>query len=255
VSLATLGAAGCAHGESAQDKQFAEMRETISRMQLERDRVDHRLEALELAVAEEKSPSDGSKDVNKAPPGPPPRTVQLGADVTENEDPNDVTQRPEIKVSGGAGGVAPSRARGGGDASRASVLDPDAKKTYEQGLSQVQGKQYDKGLDTLAAFLVKWPDHPYAENAMYWRGEAYYAKGDYAKAQESFEGVLSRFGSGKKAPDALLKLGLCQDRLGSSARAQEYFDRLKRDYPQSDAAKRIPAPGREDRSKGPKESR
>jgi tol-pal system protein YbgF len=247
--LVTIGAGlsvGCAHGETAQDRQLAEMRETMSRMQLERDRVDHRLEALELAVAEEKSPSEPTK---AGPASPPPRVVQLGADSSgESEDPNDVSQRPEIKVAGAGGGVADRRAR-------TATLDPDAKKTYDQGLAQVQGKQYDKGLDSLAAFLVKWPDHPLAENAMYWRGEAYFAKGDYTKALESFDGVLSRFGAGNKAPDTLLKLGMCQDKLGSPAKAQEYWDRLKRDYPRSDAAKRIPAPAREDRSKGPKESR
>ena len=85
---------------------------------------------------------------------------------------------------------------------------------------------------------------------------------------EQFESVLARPGSGNKAPDALLKLGMCHDRLGASQRAREYWDRLKNDYPRSDAAKRIPAVGRktsgtstgarEDGSpdrKGPKENR
>lgn len=247
---------GCAHAQTAEEKQLAEMRETMSRMQLERDRMDQRIEALELAVAEEKSPSAASTANKSAQAVPPPSqggVVQLGGgDRGENDDPNAPDSRPKIEVSGGGAGARAA-------VTRSSSLDPDAKKTYEQGLQQVQGKQYDKGLDTLAAFLVKWPDHPYAENAMYWRGEAYFAKGDYAKAAEQFEAVLSRFGGGNKGPDALLKLGMCSDRQGASDRAREYWDRLKRDYPRSDAAKKIPgasqAPVREDRTKGPKESR
>jgi hypothetical protein len=38
---------------------------------------------------------------------------------------------------------------------------------------------------------------------------------------------------------------MCHDRLGSSARAREYWDRLKREYPRSDAAKKIPPAARD----------
>jgi TolA-binding protein len=48
---------------------------------------------------------------------------------------------------------------------------------------------------------------------------------------------------------------MCHDRLGASQRAREYWDRLKNEYPRSDAAKRIPAAGREASPKGPKENR
>lgn len=263
---------------------MTEMRETISRIQSDRDRMDQRLGALEVALAEEK----GARAKETASPGaappaaPPPRTVSLGAGEPsrENDDPNDTSSRPEIRVVGAPGANsrnARGKSRRNDDAevgslrvepARSSALDPDAKKAYENGLSQVQAKQYDRGLETLNAFLVRWPDHPYAENAMYWRGEAYYAQGEYLRAAEQFEAVLARFGGGSKAPDALLKLGLCHDRLGASARAREYWDRLKNEYPRSDAVKKIPSPSREtgargaaaprsdeSSTKGPKESR
>ncbi len=91
---------------------------------------------------------------------------------------------------------------------------------------------------------------------MYWRGEAYFAQGEYLRAGEQFEAVISRYGSGKKAPDSLLKLGMCQERLGAPARAREYWDRLKNEYPKSEAAKKIPSTaGRDSSPKGPKENR
>jgi tol-pal system protein YbgF len=141
------------------------------------------------------------------------------------------------------------------DAARSSALDPDAKASYEAALALVQGRQYDRGVEGLSAFLARWPDHPYAENAIYWRGEAYFAQGEYLRAGEQFEAVMARFGSGKKAPDALLKLGMCQDRLGASTRAREYWERLKTEYPKSEAAKRIPSGSRDSGAKGPKENR
>jgi tol-pal system protein YbgF len=127
------------------------------------------------------------------------------------------------------------------EAGASSALDPEAKRSYDAALSLVNARQYGRALDALAAFLVKWPDHPYADNALYWRGECYLAQGDYPRASEQFEGVVARFPAGNKAPDALLKLGICQQKLGNSNRAKEVFGRLAAQYPQSEAAHHIPA--------------
>ena len=97
-----------------------------------------------------------------------------------------------------------------------------------------------QALEAFAAFLVKWPDHPNADNAMYWRGESYYAKGEYARAAEEFEGATLRFPLGNKVPDCLLKLGLCQRKLGNEEKAKAYFERLAREFPRSEAARRLP---------------
>ena len=100
-----------------------------------------------------------------------------------------------------------------------------------------------EGLEGLAAFLVKWPDHPYAENAFFWRGEAFFAQGDFARAAEQYESVISRATTGTKVPDAFLKLAQCQEKQGQADKAKATFERLAREYPRSDAAKRIPHSG------------
>ena len=56
---------------------------------------------------------------------------------------------------------------------------------------------------------------------MYWRGECYFAKGDYLHAAEQFEGAVARFPAGQQGPDALLKLGMCEQKLGNPAKAKE----------------------------------
>ena len=242
---------GCAKPETVADRQFAEMREQVQKMETERDRVDERLNALEIAVADSKSNARATPHS----PTPPARVVQVGDSAeTDGADPNDKTDRPDIRVTGAAGA---SGARGRAGKSSSPSLDLDAKPAYEAALALVQQKQYDRGLEALNAFLVRFPDHPYVENAMYWRGEAYFAQGDYAHANEQFEAVLARFGGGKKAPDALLKLGMGQDRLGQPARARETYDRLKNEFSKSDAAKRIPSGSGAGAAapKGPKENR
>ncbi|MDP9148335.1 MAG: tol-pal system protein YbgF, partial [Myxococcota bacterium] len=178
-------------------------------------------------------------------------------------DPEDTTPRPTIRVFGSGRGTGrsgwhgedriehvvpedPSGAAEGaaGAAGAARPLDPEAKRAYDAALILVNARRCDRALDALASFLVKWPDHPYADNAMYWRGECYFARADYERASEQFEGVLARYPAGNKAPDALLKLGVCQQKLGDGAKAKASFDRLAEQYPQSDAARRISqAPG------------
>jgi tol-pal system protein YbgF len=126
-------------------------------------------------------------------------------------------------------------------AGRTGPLDQDAKKAYDAALVLVNSKHYSEALDALAGFLVRWPDHPNADNAMYWRGQCYFAQGDYQNAAQELSGLLARFPAGNKAPDALLKLGMSEQRLGDDAAARQSFDRLRRDFPRTDAARRIPA--------------
>lgn len=262
VLFLAVGALGCAHPDLAADRHFAELREQVSKMEADRDQTNARLEQLEENAADQRRAPD-SKRKGEGPAQP--RSVQLGgADETEAEI-GDATGRPEIKVQG-VPGSNPRGARGKSsvreadtssfsDGPRSSATDPEAKRAYEAALAQVQGKQYDKGIAGLTSFLARWPDHPYAENALYWRGEGYYAQGEYLRAAEQFESVLARYGAGSKTPDALLKLGLCHDRLGAPARAREYWDRLKSEFPKSDAARRIPGAKASESKVGPKENR
>jgi tol-pal system protein YbgF len=197
-----------------------------------------------------------------------------GGDDGAVDDPNDSTPRPVIRVVGN--GIVRRTGHGRDDrieetipdepadgarvgpavqegAPPPSALDPGAKRAYDSALALVNGHDYDRALDAFAAFLVRWPDHPNANNAMYWRGEAYFAKGEIARAAEEFEGVLKRFPLGAKVPDCLLKLGICAQKLGNRAKAQSYFERLTREYPRSEAARRIPTDRSAGRA-GPEES-
>ena len=249
-----LALGACARAETAADRHMAEMNDQLAGIQADQDKSP---KAGRIETGDDKheigAPSSPPASAKSVPP-PSPRTVQLGGDEgAGSDDPNDPSQRPEIRLTGtpGAGGSRPSnrRVRSGDDglsgvtttqsSEKPSALDPEARRAYDHAISLVNGRKNDQALEALNAFLVKWPDHPYAENAMYWRGEIFFAQGDYLKAAEQFEAVVARF-NGRKAPDALLKIGMCHDKLGAPTRANDYWSRLKRDYPQSDAARKIP---------------
>jgi tol-pal system protein YbgF len=264
-------AAGCAHVESAADRHFAELSDGVGKVQADQDRESQRLSR----GAEWNERETASAAARSGPPakGPAQHTVQIGADPNdgESDDPNDPTARPEIRLQGQGGGlgqrpvrgktsrgnkgearIEPSSEEARDNAARAPILDPEAKRSYDSAISLVNSKQYDRALEALGVFLLRWPEHPYAENALYWRGEVHFARGEYLRAAEQFESALARGGS--KTPDALLKIGMCHDRLGSTERAKDYWDRLRRDYPRSDAAKKLPQSS-EDSRRGPKETR
>jgi tol-pal system protein YbgF len=249
-----LGAlAGCAR--TAEERQLDDMRSEIDRIQESRDKADR--SAMEPAAADSQVPS-----VSPSPPAAPPasepadqdaltlgpREAEITDDYADTEDP---TPRPNIRVLGspraserggwrGEDRVEQTLPDDGTASSGAGKLDPAAPVAYDAAMSLVKARQYDKALDALASFLVRWPDHPYANNAMYWRGECYFARGDYRRASEQFEGVIARFPAGNKVPDALLKLGVSQQKLGDPVKAKASFDRLTELYPQSEAARHIP---------------
>lgn len=81
------------------------------------------------------------------------------------------------------------------------------------------------------------PSHAYVGNALYWRGEVRYAQREYARAAAEFQSVLDRLPRRHEAADALLKIGLCQVRMGDRARAHATFLRVREQYPNTEAAR------------------
>jgi tol-pal system protein YbgF len=264
VSAAILGWAlcvgmGCA---SAEDRQLANLSQGLDHDQTVIDREAPRIDENQIVGSKPPARSDSAPVRGRAQTlgegATDPLPTEDGA--LNGDDPNDTTPRPVIRVVGvrraqrGSRGLdqidetLPEEPSNGGIAGppiRANApspvaLDGEAKRAYDAALGLVTAHQYDQALDAFAAFLVRWPDHPNADNAMYWRGESYYAKGEYARAAEEFEGATLRFPLGNKVPDCLLKLGLCQQKLGNLPKAKVYFDRLMHDFPRSEAARRIP---------------
>ncbi len=229
--LLVVAAMGCSAGASSK-RQLDEMRREIHAVQSNNDRLNERVTALELAS---QSPDKKQADPHERPelevvrlaPDMPTDDVE---EATEDAGPPTVIRAEGKRVPSVQRGRAPSK-----DAKTA-----EAARRYDKGLDLIDRKQYDAALDVLAGFLVRYPGHPNAENAMYWRGECYYAKGNYMKASEQFEGLIMRFPDGNKHPDALLKLGLSQQRMGERDKAASTFAQLRKNHPNSDAASKIP---------------
>lgn len=171
------------------------------------------------------------------PPTVPPRTTTAPA-----------TAAPAAPAAAPA---APAAAGGGRGPSAAAelpmvpvqlgsgTLDPSAVPAYDEALALARGGRCGEAVDAFSRFLVRWPEHPHADNAMYWRGECFLRGGEAQRAVQEFEGLLARFPAGNKVPDALYKLAVTYGRMGDEARSARATQRLTAEFPDSEAARRI----------------
>lgn len=90
-------------------------------------------------------------------------------------------------------------------------MSPQAR--YSQALELFNQKQYEQAETLLRRLSEDTVTPDLIDNVWFWLGEAHFAQEQYPEAMQSFERVLSCAGSNKYA-DALLKIGLCHQRLG-----------------------------------------
>jgi tol-pal system protein YbgF len=107
---------------------------------------------------------------------------------------------------------------------------------YEAAVGQVKGGNPKKGRETLSDFVTKYPNHKLVPNALYWKGEAFYAEKDYENAILTFQDVVDKYPRGEKAPDAMYKQGLSFLALKDSKNARILLDLVQKKYPKSKAA-------------------
>lgn len=95
----------------------------------------------------------------------------------------------------------------------------------------MQKASYAEAGSAFTAFLKQHPNDPLADNARYWLGESYYARGDYTRAAEAFLDAYEKGRSAAKGPDSLLKLGLSLDKLDKKKEACATYREMARVYP------------------------
>lgn len=121
----------------------------------------------------------------------------------------------------------------------APALEPGI--LYGQGFDALKAGRYGEAIETLKSFRLQFPEHPLADNAAYWLGQSYYVSREYALAVEAFSAVGDRSADPGKAPDALLKKGLCEIELRRSEAARASFEAVIARYPDSESARQARA--------------
>lgn len=75
-----------------------------------------------------------------------------------------------------------------------------------------------------------------ADNALFWIGETYFAAKDYVNALRFYGRVINDYADQNKAPDAMFKTALAQERTGDLALARRTLQQVIERYPYSSSA-------------------
>ena len=134
--------------------------------------------------------------------------------------------------------AAPAAARQPASAA-AAAEQPGEAEAYRAAYALVRGQEFAAAVPAFTRFLQNFPDGRYASNAYYWLGELYLVvePADPEAARQSFMLLLGQYPDNAKIPDALYKLGRVHYIKGNPQRAREFLERVRRDYPDSSAAR------------------
>lgn len=118
------------------------------------------------------------------------------------------------------------------------TIQDDPLLAYKVAYAQFKSGDLTKAIAGFSDFVRRWPQHDYADNALYWLGESRFARAEYDGALRTFRRVVEEYPSGNKLPDALLEIGLTLEKLGRVHESRATLSRLVAMYPDSDAASR-----------------
>lgn len=132
----------------------------------------------------------------------------------------------------------PPRNVSGTGAQQQATLPPSAtpKDEYDLAYGYLLRKDYALAEESFRGFLTKHPSDRLAAEANYWLGEALFQRQRYRDAAESFLTVSTKYDKSAKAPDALLRLGQSLAGLKEKEQACATFAEVPRRYPRASAS-------------------
>lgn len=202
--------------------------------------IDFRLQALERGgIPAQAGGVQGDSKTAEAPPAPAETPV-----AGQGEGVLGYLKKSEIKTLDNA--PAPEQAPAPASTSEtvASAPQPAAQQIlpegtpeeqYKHAFAYLQKQDFASAEQALSAFLERHPKNPLAGNAMYWLGETYYVRKDFASAAKTFATGYTEYPGSSKTADNLLKLGFSLARMDRTEDACVTFDQLKSDFPNASA--------------------
>ena len=253
----------------AQDRELAALR---ARAETQDERIRELEGMLALSRADARDLRDATADAAVATAVP---AVRIGAPEGEPEpfpewdepDPGDDGPRPILRLYGtprpelptmplvipeappgvpdrlmvaplpGEASVAPAALAAAPPAPAPAAAPDPAERTYREALALVRDRAFARAESALTSLLERHAAHGRAVDARYWRGVVRYALRSYPGAVADFAAVVSRHPRSERAPEALLKMAICHERMGDAGRARSLYQRVRSEYPNSVAAR------------------
>ena len=265
--LIAVGAGGCATTRGVLHEQISELEREVTRLEADKANLAARSSQLddELVLCRERAEARSrrqhrQRELEVVRIGPESRRAALRPET--QEEPEEIAddgegERPVLRLvgdrssgeTGGGGGPLPpvptvrageslgvAPMDGAGSAAASSGGGP--MDLFHQAYRAYSNKSYQRALEGFAAFLREHPDHEYADNALFWRGECHLACGRLLKAVGEFERVLRRYPGSEKKPSALYRIGFVYDQLHDRSKARHYYFKVVERHPGTEAARR-----------------
>ena len=112
---------------------------------------------------------------------------------------------------------------------------PDAKTLEERALSLYRSRQFDDAIQDFRKYLSHYPDE--SQKIQWLLAQALYERGNWAEASQEFRKLVGSPNPENRA-DALLKLGMIDEKKGDWESARMRWNRVIKTYPQTKAAGR-----------------
>ncbi len=102
---------------------------------------------------------------------------------------------------------------------------------YDSAQRQLSAGDYDEAIQSFRNYLHENSASAYADDAQFWIGEAYFRKGQYHRAIIEFNQVSANYGSGDRAPSALLRQAEAFRIVGDRVDARLSLQKIINRYP------------------------
>ena len=107
---------------------------------------------------------------------------------------------------------------------------------FDQGMASFKAGQFKKAYETFEQVLSGNPQGPSAAQTQFYMGECLYNQGEFDLAILDYQKVISNHAQDSHTPSALLKQGMSFEKLTDHETAKIIFNKLIADYPVSSEA-------------------
>lgn len=112
------------------------------------------------------------------------------------------------------------------------------KRTYDAAFSLVQAHAYDDAIAAFQGYQKIFGDNGrYAANSYYWLGELYAHQQKYDQAKAALLKIVNNYPDSNKTADAMLKLGIIEQKQGDQEKANEWLIKVVKGYPNTSTAR------------------
>jgi tol-pal system protein YbgF len=226
---------GCAGDSQSVRKELVELRAELRAMRVQNEQLEKRVQRMEdRRVIDEIAKQDQPRDTSSVPqlevvklapkPDPTPR-IETDTSVQEPDEASVELLLTESNAREGVEKATPS---------------PDAlfaEAAFREGMQALKTGNVSGAVLKLQEFVVTYPRHARADNALYYSGIGLLGLEDYEGAAAAFERVLAEYPAGDARIESMLKLADCRLRLNQRDQASDIYAKLINSYPGTSAAR------------------